>query len=268
MKSLHLALSVLAAILCVATAHGQSVLVKGSLSRAFVLASGGATQDTISLTNCDAKPAQVKVYQTDYTYSPEGTHYDAAGSAARSNAAWITCTPTILTLAPRQTTEVAVRIQAPQDTRLEGTYWSVIMVEPQGPPPAPLKTAKDKLVLGIQTVMRYGIQVATTIGATGTTDLKFLKRQMTVTGSRRSLELDLENSGTRVARPYIWAEFRSVTGALVTKVKSDPHRLYPGCSAAFKLDLGVVPRGKYEVLAVADNGDDGAFGARYQLEIE
>lgn len=255
------------ALLCVTLAHGQNVQVQGALAREYALDRGQSASDTITLTNLADEPVQVRIYQTDYSYRLDQTRYDDPGTLARSNAAWISCTPTIVALAARQTADVMVKIQVPQDAKLAGSYWSMLMVEPQSAPPQ-LTADKDKAVLGIQTVVRYGIQMLTTIGDSGTAEVKFMDKQVVTEDGKRTLAVDLENSGTRALRPMVWAEFYDAGGALVKRVESSKARLYPGCAGRYKLDVSALQPGKYQVLAVADNGDDNVFGARYSLDLQ
>lgn len=52
------------------------------------------------------------------------------------------------------------------------------------------------------------------------------------------------------------------------KIDGSSHRIYPGCSARFVLDLSKLAPGGYKAVVVADNGDDNVFGANYVLELK
>ena len=86
--------------------------------------------------------------------------------------------------------------------------------------------------------------------------------------SKRTLEVDLENIGERWLRPYLWAELYDGEGRFVGKFEACKHRIYPGTSARYRVDLSEVPKGDYKALVIADCGGDFIFGANYNLKLE
>jgi hypothetical protein len=159
-------------------------------------------------------------------------------------------------------------VQAPGDKTLTGTYWSILMVEPlpEGglAPPAAKDTEPQ---VGVRTVLRYGVQFVTNIGDSGKRSIKFVDKQFVADGKQRILQLDIENNGERWLRPSVWVELYDLSGASIGRFEGSRLRLFPGCSARFKVDLSQVPLGEYKALTVADNGDDYVFGTQYNLEI-
>ena len=74
--------------------------------------------------------AQVKLYQTDYLFSADGKNaFDAPGSQARSNAAWLQLNREQVTIAPDSVATVDYEVRVPGGAGLSGTYWSVVMVQ-------------------------------------------------------------------------------------------------------------------------------------------
>ena len=135
----------------------------------------------IILRNPDDEPADVRLYQTDYTFNYDGkSDYGDPGIKPRSNASWLMLSPTRLTIPAKETAEVSYIIKVPKDQELNGTYWSMIMVEPIATPPPPdtTKTGKEKVKMGIMTIIRYGIQIITNIGDSGERKLKFLDKKL------------------------------------------------------------------------------------------
>jgi hypothetical protein len=261
-------------LFCLASGVGfaSEVIVVGSLSREVTLQPGGKNEGRIILRNTGDSPREVKLYQTDYMFSADGaSEYGDPGSVARSNASWVTFTPRQVTVPGNETYSVYYTIEVPDDPSLTGTYWSMLMVEPLAAedfavsPPAEDEQAR----IGVRTVLRYGIQFVTSIADTGTREMRFADRQLVATeDGARVLRLDIENSGERWLRPLVWAELYDKDGAYIGRFDAERSRLFPGCSARFKVDLSQVPRGVYQALIVADNGDDSVFGAQYQLNVE
>lgn len=251
------------------SAWAAGVSVVGGLTREATLQPGARTEGQIVLRNNTDRPQEVRVYQTDYRFWADGRNeYGDPGSTPRSNAPWIVHTPQQLTVPPKSTESVYYSIQAPPRDDLVGTYWSMLMVEPIAAetlePPEP---EKGKVTIGIRTVMRYAIQMVTHIGDTGARDLKFADRRLLLEAGRRTLQLDLENTGERWLSPVVWAELYDEQGVSLGRFEGGRFRIYPGCSVRYQIDLSEAPAGAYRALIVADNGDEYVFGAQYDLEL-
>jgi hypothetical protein len=247
------------------------VYVVGGLTRESALSPGSSTSGKIILRNTSDVPREVRVYQTDYTCHFDGTSvYGDPGSEARSNAAWVTFTPHQLVIPAGETASVYYKVEVPRQGKTEGTYWSMLMVEPLCAADSGSARADDgKSEIGIRTVLRYGVQIVTNIGDTGSRELRFAnKRLLPREDGKTVLELDIENSGQRWLTPQVWADLYDEEGVLIGRFEGGRLRLYPGCSGRFDLDLSQVPKGRYKALIVADNGDDSVFGAECRLEIE
>jgi hypothetical protein len=249
-------------------AAGDVCLV-GGLAREVTLEPGGKSEGRIILQNRAEEPQDIKVYQTDYLFYADGRNvYGEPGSVPRSNSSWITFSPSQFVIPPKETRSVYYTIQVPPTKDLAGTFWSMLMIEPQSAAaPQTQSPEETKAEVSVRTVLRYGIQVVTDIGEMGTREMRFADRRLVVDGEKRTLELDIENTGERWLRPMVWAELYDEHGVSIGRFDGGRLRLYPGCSARFAIDLSQVPPGPYQALVVADNGDENVFGAQYKLEI-
>lgn len=254
---------------CDAQSSG-GVHVVGGMTHQHTLAPGAQVEGSIQLRNISDEPRDVRIYQTDYSFSADGKNsYDEPGKLARSNAGWIELTPRHITIPPGESDSIYYSIQVPNDKKLSGTYWSVLMVEPTPPGALDLPEQKTGEVnIGIQTTMRYAIQVVANIGDTGKCELKFSNRRLLVGKDRRNLQVDIENSGERWLTPQIWTDVFDENGKSMGRLNGNRLRIYPGCSARFEIDLKSLPKGKYNALLVADNSDDNLFGTQCRFEIE
>lgn len=244
------------------------VLVVGGLTREATVQPGGKTEGKIILRNTSDKPQEVRLYQTDYLFWADGrTDYGEPGKSPRTNARWIGYTPKQLTLAPNGTDSIYYTIEVPKEDNLSGTYWSMLMVEPiSGETIEPPKT-KDRPSIGIRTVSRYAIQIVTHIGDTGKRDIKFLDKTVLIEEGKKTLQIDIENTGERWLIPLVWAELYDEKGVSIGRFDGGRLRIYPGCSVRYRIDLSNVPEGKYKAIIVADNGDEYIFGAQYDLKL-
>lgn len=247
---------------------GAGVVLIGGLSREAKVQPGAKISGIIYLRNVTAEPVEVKVSLADYLFSADGkSSYDPPGSHPRSNATWVVLSPSRLTIQPEVTASVSYTIQAPKDG-LSGTYWSVVLVEPvPKSDPEYLATKKDQVSLGIRTVNRYAVLLATDIGETGNEKVAFLDKQLLIKENERILQVDVANIGERQLRPAVWVELYDQQASLVGRFEGLLYRIYPGCSVRYQFPLSGVPAGRYQALFVVDNGGSGVFGAQYVLEI-
>jgi urease beta subunit len=244
--------------------------VVNGLTQEKICAAGETFESYIRLKNNGPQEETVKIYQTDYLFNYDGkSYYDAPGKVGRSNAAWILPGAKQISLAGFAQTDVRFTCKVPANPVLNGTYWSIIMVEVVPPAPQGRKGASAKEInVGISQVMRYGVQVVTHIGDTGARKIKFVGSEFVVNEVQKTLQVDVENTGDRWLRPLSYVELYDDSGALAGKIEGERWRIYPGTSARFKFDLGKVPQGKYKALVVLDNQDSFVFGAQYAMAID
>jgi hypothetical protein len=247
---------------------GAGISIPGGLSRISNLETGGKSEGKILVRNGSLEPQTVKIYQTDYLFYADGRNlYEKPGADKRSNARWISFSPQRLEILPKGIGVINYQIQAPPDSKLTGTYWSVIMIEPLGKESPELSDKPEKVQVGISTVVRYAVQIITNIGGARERKIQFLDRQLLHVNKELILQVDLENSGRLWITPTVWAELFDEKGLSIGRFQGGRVRIFPTCSARFRINLADVPKGKYSALVVADSGDDNVFGAKYQLEI-
>jgi hypothetical protein len=247
-----------------------NVLIIGGLTHEHEAQIGESYDGTIDIKNIGDKPQEVKIYQTDYSFYADGRIlYSDPGKIARSNARWITFSPKRLTVPPRDTVSVHYTVEVPDQSNLVGTYWSIFMVEliPEDSPESSTQDP-DEVGLGIRQLFRYGIQIVTHIGDTGTRKLEFLSTKLLKDGNKQFLQLDIGNTGERWLRSTLWAELYDGEGNYIGKYEGGKLRIYPDTSVRFKVDLSSVPNDTYKALVVIDCGGDYVFGANMNLVIE
>jgi hypothetical protein len=211
---------------------------------------------------------ELSAKKMDYGFHADGSNlYADPGTLARSNAGWITITPAQLTVPPRETLAISYAIDVPPQSELTGTYWCIIMVEPVIQP-YNVEPQKDKTVLGVQTVMRYGIQVSTHIAGTGKKLIKVTSKSLVETDDGAVLRLTLANEGDTLVNPEIWVQLFSENGAPLGRFEGESKRIYPDCSVRLDILLKGIGVGKYTALVVAEMKDEDVIGFRYNLSIE
>jgi hypothetical protein len=261
----------LASSLLTACTAKAGIAIVGGLTHARDVKIGESYQGVIFIKNDGEEDEEVKITQSDYLFFFYGkTIYGEPGKTRRSNANWIEFSPDRVLISPGGVSSVNYVVKVPDDGTLVGTYWSMLLVEriPKTSPESVLLAKRQKNQLGITTVLRYGIQVVTSIGDTGTRELRFLETKLVKAGRTRSLQVDVENPGERWLRALLWTELFDERGSYVGRFEGDRLRTFPGTSVRYTIDLSQVPEGRYDALVVADCGGEDVFGATLALELE
>jgi hypothetical protein len=244
--------------LCASVSVSAAVVVTSSMTQENTAQPGEIYQGVIELRNSAKISAAAKVYQTDYSFSADGSNsFGEAGKMKRSNAKWLQLSQGQFTVPPKSVLTVNYQIRVPDDATLTGSYWSMLMVE---------QIAKRSEASAQMTQnMRYAVQVITQIGTTGTGALAFIEPKVVKKNGAALFTVDINNTGERLLRPHISLELYNQQGSALGKLKGSKLLLYPNTSGRFEIDLKGLPPGKYTGLVVADAGGNDLFGA--QLEV-
>lgn len=242
---------------------------EGSLTHEKDAKPGERYRHEIVIQNSDSQPADVKLYQTDYSFDADGSnHFDPPGRLPRSNAKWVTLSRDVITVPPNTTERIEYEVRVPAEKGLTGTYWSMIMVEPIVKGSRESAEALPENTMAVSHATRYGIQIVTNIGKGGQAELTFDNPRLVQEEGKRLFAIDVANTGQRSLGTALWLELYNDKGSPVGKFQGSAQRLYPGTSACYKIDLGQTPNGKYLGMVAADAKGDNLFGANVELEIK
>jgi hypothetical protein len=260
------ALTILLTLLAPASVSWAQIGVVGPLTYEHVVAPGRLYEGSIDITNAGDKPQEVKAYQSDYFFYSDGSiAYGEPGSLPRSNARWMTFSPKQSLVPPGENLSIHYTIQVPEDATRTGTYWSVIMVEPILESSPESSAPERKPGVGLSQTVRYGVQIVTHFGDTGTRQLKFSQLKLVADGGKRSLVADVENTGERWLRGTLSLDLYDSKGAFVGKFEAARKRMYPQTSVRYTVELVGVASGSYKALIVVDCGGDDVFGVNVNL---
>lgn len=252
-------------LLCLLSSFiSANIVVINGLTHENTALPGEKYRNSIQIQNAGDERKSVRIYPRDYWFSHLGeSKHDLPGSLPRSNAAWITYTPQLITLEPREKAIVEFEVNIPENDSLIGTYWSVIMIEGI--------TAPDTLAtsggIKINTAIRYAIQIITNIGNTGTKDLQFIGLELTKETNQNVLNVSIENSGECILKPELSLEVFDDLGNSLGVFKADKRKTFPGTSVKMSLVLQGIKPGTYLATLVADCDEDHVFGTNFSLEI-
>lgn len=240
----------------------SSIEVVGSLKHISNGSPGDTIKGEIKLHNSDELDQEVRIYQTDLLYNFEDyTFYDEPVTHDRSNAKWIEYSPKTVIVKGNETSYVQYEIIIPYSNTLNGTYWSILMVEGVNP-----IDPEQKGELNINTVTRYAIQMVTEINNKGKGELTFLNTTLISEGKDLYLAVDIQNTGEHYIAPEVSMELFDETGKSVKLITAPKKGLYPKTSARFRLNLeGIESKKTYQSFIIADGKEDDVFGLEYVL---
>ena len=254
---------VTAALVAAPVAARAQIAVLSSTVEEHEAAKGETYSGRIVIANSTNVSQPVRIYQTDYSFDAVGGNVFAdPGSTARSNANWVTPQSQNVVVPPRSELTVPYSVKVPVRDSLRGTYWSMIMVA--GAETAPSPSAQRSSV-GIGSVVRYGIQVATHIGSTGRRLVKFSNPAASHTAKGAALDVDVTSSGERATRPKLSVEIYDAQGVQRAKGRQDRGLLYPGTSLRQHFEFGSLPPGTYKALVFADTGEDPVLAQQFTI---
>jgi len=247
------------------------ISVRSQLSHDEIAEAGTTYHGSISVRNDSNVMWEVRIYQTDYSFNFDGSNFfDSPGEHPRSNARWVELGLSYASVPPSQTISIPYSVHVPDADTLSGSWWSMIMVEgiPADAPESRNSADSTKAEFGIRQLTRYGIQIATHIEGTGSSQLNIME-SMLVENAQGEAQLDvaISNDGDKLAQPDVWIELYDASGNPVGKRDGFKNRIYPGTSVTQKIVLGSLPKGDYKALVIMDAGMNEVFGAEYTLAI-
>lgn len=248
--------------------HAQIALYGGT-TKEHTVQPGEEVEGSIRVRNQGSQPRDLRLYGTDYSFTAAGDNdYAPPGTLERSNAEWIVVRPRRTTVAAGEEVAISYRIRVPEageTTEPTGTYWSMVMLEVQGDLAADGPGPDEGMDVG--TRMRYGVQMVTHFGDSGTRQLAFSGQSVDVEEGTRRFVLTVENTGTRAVRPDMGLELYGGGGDRVRSDQEQRGLLYPGTSLRQSFDMGPLPAGRYEAMILADPGEGDIFAGQYHFDV-
>ncbi len=242
----------------------SGIVVVNGLSHMHSMKPGETQKGQIEVQNAKTN-SNVRAYQRDYVfYSTGEAFYEEAGSRHRSNAKWIEVNPAFITLESEQLGIINYQVTVPKDESLFGTYWSVIMIEEV----APLDANKLEKGVTINTLIRYAVQIAVTIGDHGTKELVFTKVEVVPNQGKKVMYVEMENKGDFFLRPNLVIELFDANGNAAGTFSTPKKRTYPGTSVRFEVEVEGVKPGSYQAMILADCSEDDVFGINLTVAVK
>ena len=239
-------------------------LLVNNLSNELTLVPGEIKLAKLTLINDRGCSENIDLKLVDYANNFKGQHfYEDPSTLPRSNASWIELSCEHLTLAPKEQVDIFYTVSVPLDSTLSGSYWSVLLIEPQSLAPATVSN-DDKFQLNVK--IRFAHHIVSTIGEPKG-KLKILCKSLLSIEERTFFCIDVENIGNYFLRPKAVLKLYNEDGVLEATLTSSHERLYPNNSSRYLFDVDTLRQKKYKGFLLLDNGDKNLFGENFIVEI-
>lgn len=257
------------------------ISIIGDLLEQFDSLPGGTYNGTFTIRNIGEKDENVNVTVTDYTYKADGTSYfhESTPNPAhpRSNSTWISLDTQKALIPPGEERVVRYTVQVPQGESVKGTFWSVLLVEPE------IEIQETDQGVTLTPIFRYAVQVMNHLKEGAQANLKPGKDEVHVEQIKTHVEkfdpaqspdahkitysIDVENDGELGLNPEISIQILDKDGKMVFEGKRPKSWLLPDCSVRANFNLSTLPSGKYSSIILMDAGGENFYGVNRELTI-
>ena len=244
----------------------STVIVSGPLSYVYSGKHGDKIEGKIQLYNQSEKPQRVMLKFYDYPYfdnEEQGYIYPEVGKDKRSNASWFQLEKNLVTIPGSSSYEVPVRGTFPENKKLEGSYYSILMIEPEL---EEIKFDEEKPM--VRSLVRYALHMVTSLDETGEYGLKIISKNIKEKGEKKIFEFEVENTGSKYFRPNILIELYSQSGEKIEPFKLSPIWLLPTKTKKYEIDVTDLKLGKYQGMILFDQKGADFFGSNCEFELK
>ncbi len=243
------------------------LIINSSLCQKYEVSHNEIIDGKITVKNSSDQSIKVRLYKRDYTFNADGeNYYKKPGSHSRSNTDWINLYQRKITLKANQTKTIGYQVKVPKTNKVNGTYWSMIMVEEYGTKRANQVTG-DKIAVNQN--IRYGIQVITDFNNIRDVRLDYQNPMFKeIQENRYIFEVDVFNKGVTSLKADIkLLLLNNKSGEILAEVKLKPRRIYPDTSINVSKEFKLINNKKYKLILIMGNEDKGFFGKEYLFNI-
>lgn len=244
-------------------AQAGNIVLVSDMTTAHNAAPGSIVRGMLEVRNTGDEAESLSLSLRDFaTRAPDTRDVMDTGTTDRSMGSWLSMEQDALTIPPGQLRSIPYQIQVPEDLDLEGTYWTILMLE-EGSTPT-VATAN-----GLSLMQRSRIATRVLVNVDGgsrvvTFTASGLERQ----GESTLFYTDIENTGTTALPLAPKLELYDQQGHKQATYRSQQATLYPGSSWRYSIDLTAAPPGDYTAILIADGGAGALFGARHPVHLD
>lgn len=241
--------------------------VRGDLTHSFASKPGENLRGKITIGNDRDQQEEVLLQINDYSFNCNGeVYFEDPGTYPRSNASWLQLHTDRVVIPPKSEVDIFYTIEVPEKITLPGSYWSVILVEPQSPV-GPTMSLNQENQVCVNVKIRYANHIITTIG-NPQAKLKVLAKQLGVLNQTKVLNVDVANTGEIYLDPKLTLKIYDSKGKPLQTLNAPKQRLYPETSVRYSINISTLSPGEYNAFLILDAGNDHLFGDRFEFKAD
>lgn len=245
-----------------------ALIVNSKLYHQFEAEYGEKKVGEVILKNDSKNEIMVRLYKRDYSFNAKGkSFYRNPGTNSRSNAGWILLQKRSLSIAPFEKERVQYKVNIPNEKKLKGTYWSMVMVEEYK---SEVQNNNNKnSERNFKQKIRYGIQIVTNFGRKEEVKIVYENPEIVKSMEKDYIfGIDIVNKGIfeLKMKPQIIIVNEN-TGEIMKKYKKKQVRLYPATSITVEEKIILDKTIPYKILVIGGNNRRGYYGKEYSIGV-
>ena len=263
MKSTILFITVL--LFSISSAY-SGVLIRNGLLHKFSGSDGSRMYGEVILVNTSSTEERISFHLNEAMFSCEQQRYFTSDTThTRSSLAWFEGNLVDRVLAPKEKFIYKFSINIPQDQTLQGSYWSMLMVQVE----KPFAQSQVGNALALSNQVRYAIALLTDVNPSKEniqidfTDVKV----ETLGNNQKQIAINIQNEDKYIEEVKLLLEVYDAEGNNVLKKETVTGFLFPSFCKHFTIDISELPKGNYECLLVAESREE-YIGTNINLSID
>ena len=241
-----------------------SVSITNGLTHKYKADNGETIEGEIILLNASQLNQRVTFSLNNAILScNDKTYFTASQTHSKSSNTWFKSAVSEKILAPGESYVYRFSLHVPVNT-LDGSYWSIIMVNIE----KPIKEQMLQEKIGVLSKIRYAIQLLTDVNQLDEMHLEFDKIALNIKiPKKKQLEVVLNNQGQFIESTSVILEVYNNSGIKLETIEAKVKNIFPNACKAFVLDVSNLNPGEYECIVLAKSRDEYS-GTNLSLSIE
>lgn len=241
-----------------------NVTILNGLTHIYSGKSGEVIYGEVVLINNSIDDQRVTFNLTEAIFScSKNRFFSKDAKHPNSSTNWINDYLSDKVLAPKEKYVYQFKIIIPKNAALQGSYWSVIMVNVE----KPIKENLLNKQIGLDTKVRYAIGLVTNVNDYDDVEIDFKNIELNEKNDLKYLKVTIANESLFVEGVKLSLEVYNQEGIKVHEFKSDRNMAFPGFCREYLLDISVLASGSYECVLIADSREE-FIGTNISLTIK
>ncbi|MGO4911752.1 WxL protein host-binding domain-containing protein [Leeuwenhoekiella sp. W20_SRS_FM14] len=227
------------------------VIVLNGLTHTFSGNSGEYIQGELVLMNTTDQEQQIVFKLNDAIYSCGNDRiFSDSITHEQSSKSWFEGNLMDKFIGPKEKFVYKYQIKIPEDKSINGTFWSVLMIEIA----KPVKKEHLTRQIDLSTKIRYAVGLITHVNQASNVELDFTDVHINKNElNENSLKINLLNKSKYVEGVQLNLEVYDEEGENILKSKTKRLMVFPGMCIDYNLDISTLKKGTYQCILTADS---------------